>query len=91
MLVGRFSKAEDKNGLCGSTNANGNDPKSCLGRVFHFKIGRFVVQKDVHSANARPYLKLKTRPRFFLHSFSLSMSIEKHWTCTEQVKASAFH
>ncbi len=27
----------------GSVKANGREPKSCLGRVFHFKIGSFVV------------------------------------------------
>ena len=27
----------------GSTKANGREPKSCLGRVFNFKLGCFVM------------------------------------------------
>jgi hypothetical protein len=27
----------------GSTKANGREPKSCLGRVFNFKLGHFVM------------------------------------------------
>jgi hypothetical protein len=33
-------------GLChkpGSAKANGKEPKSCLGRVFNFKLGPFVM------------------------------------------------
>ncbi len=44
----------------GRAEANGKESKSCLDRVFHFKFARFVPQKEVHSANARPHIKLKT-------------------------------
>jgi len=27
----------------GSAKANGREPKSCLGRVFNFKVGHFVM------------------------------------------------
>jgi hypothetical protein len=43
----------------GSAKANGREPKSCLGRVFNFKLDSFADTKD-----ACGYLKLKTRPRF---------------------------
>jgi hypothetical protein len=29
--------------LAGSAKANGREPKSCLGRVFNFKLGHFVL------------------------------------------------
>ncbi len=32
-----------------STNANGREPKSCLGRVFNFKLGCFVMCMQLHS------------------------------------------
>jgi hypothetical protein len=45
--------------------ANGREPKSCLGRVFNFKLGLI---------HARLSLELKTRPRFRPVSLSLSMA-----------------
>jgi hypothetical protein len=45
----------------GSAKASGRVPKSCLGWVFHFKLGSFSVTKEVDGANARPCLKLKTQ------------------------------
>jgi hypothetical protein len=47
-----------------SATADGREPKSCLGRVFQIKLDSFAVVKKVHGSNKRPYLKLKTRPRF---------------------------
>ncbi len=38
--------------------ANRWEPKSCLGWVFHFKLGRVSVMDKVHGANAQPCLKL---------------------------------
>ncbi len=56
-MVGAFGS-----GRIGSAKANGRELKGCLGRVFHFKLGCTVLLKEVHGANARPYLVLKTRP-----------------------------
>jgi len=56
-----------------SAAANGREPKSCLGHVFNFKIGHFPVMKEVHGANARPYLKLKIWPGFCPASLRLSL------------------
>ncbi len=57
----------------GSMKANGREPKSCLGRVFNFKLGCFVKCTTAWPEQARPSLKLKTWPRFHPHSSSLSM------------------
>ena len=45
--------------LAGSAKANRREPKSCLGRVFKYKLGCF---DDVHVfiyVDAQPHLKLK--------------------------------
>ncbi len=34
------------------------DPKSCFGQIFHFKLGRFSVMKEVHVSNTHPCLNL---------------------------------
>jgi hypothetical protein len=47
-----------------STNPIGRQPKSCLGRVFHFKLASFVVMNKVNDTNERPCLKLKNQQRF---------------------------
>jgi hypothetical protein len=44
----------------GRAEANRKESKSCLDRVFHFKFVRFAPLKEVHSANARPHIKLRT-------------------------------
>jgi hypothetical protein len=56
-----------------SAKANRIEPKSCSGLVLHFKLDSFVVIKEVHGANKRPCLNLKTRPRFCPVSLSLYM------------------
>ena len=33
----------DRHLEAGSAKANGREPKSCLGRVFNFKLGHFVL------------------------------------------------
>jgi hypothetical protein len=48
----------------GSTKANGREPKSCLSRVFNFKLGCIVMYTIAQHIQARPSLELKTRPRF---------------------------
>jgi hypothetical protein len=56
----RYTFAQD----WGSTKTNWRELKTCLGRVFNYKLGCF---DDVHvfiSVEARPQLQLKTRPRF---------------------------
>ncbi len=57
----------------GSARAYGNEPESCLGRVFNFKLDSYAVVKDVHCTHACTYLNLKTWPRFRPVSLSSSM------------------
>jgi hypothetical protein len=57
----------------GSVKANRRGPKSCLGRVFNFKSGCFVICTITWPIKTRPSLKLKTRPRFCPVSLRLSM------------------
>ncbi len=57
----------------GSVKANRREPKSCLGWVFNFKSGCFVICTIAWPIKARPSLELKTRPRFRPVSLSLSM------------------
>jgi hypothetical protein len=38
-----------------SVKANGAWPKSCFGRVFKLKLGRFVVKHLLHEAYTREY------------------------------------
>ncbi len=50
--------------------------KSCLGQIFHFKLGCFSVMVRTHTHD---WMKLKTWPRFCPPSLSLSMAnINKH-------------
>ncbi len=57
----------------GSVKANGRKAKSCLCRVFNFKLGYFVMPALARHIQACPSQELKTRPRFCLVSLSLSM------------------
>ncbi len=51
--------------LCpGSAKANGREPKTYLGRVFNYKLGRFNDVNVFVYVDARPHLQLKTQPRF---------------------------
>ncbi len=56
----------------GSTKAKWREPKSCLGRVFNFELGCFVMYAIARHIQARPSLELKTRPRFHPVTRSLS-------------------
>ncbi len=58
----------------GSAKANGREPKSCLGRVFNFKLGCFVMCVIAWPTQAQLSLELKTWPRFRPVSLSLSMT-----------------
>ncbi len=49
----------------------GENPKSCLGRVFNFKLGRLQNVYNSYPIQTRPRLDLKTQPKF--RSVSLSM------------------
>jgi hypothetical protein len=42
--------------------SNNEEPKSCFGQVFNFKIGCFVVKRVLHGIHTCPYLELKTQP-----------------------------
>jgi hypothetical protein len=44
----------------GSAKANGREPKSCLGRVFNFKLGCFVICTIAWPIQAPPSLEFKT-------------------------------
>ncbi len=66
-----------------SAKANGRERKSCLGRVFNFKLGCFVMCTITWLIQARPSLELKTWPRFPPVSISLSMEYKKgKYHCT---------
>ncbi len=56
--------------------ANGREPKSCLGLVFKFKLGRFLMYAIVWHVQACLSLELETRPSFCPVSLSLSMLLE---------------
>ena len=55
--------------------SNGREPKSCLGQVFNFKLGCFVMCTIAWSTQAQPSLMLKTQPRFCPVSLTLSMQL----------------
>ncbi len=61
------------NGTWGSAKANGREPKNCLGLVFNFKLGCFVMCTIALPIQEQPNLELITRPRFCPVSLSLSM------------------
>jgi hypothetical protein len=44
----------------GRAKANGREPKSCLGRVFNFKLGCFDMWSIAWYRQGRPDLELKT-------------------------------
>ncbi len=60
--------------LIGSGNAKAKwrEPKSCLGRVFNFELGCFVVYPIARHIQAPLSLDLKTRPKFHPVTRSLS-------------------
>ncbi len=57
-----------------SAKANGREHKSCLGRVFNFKLGCFVMCTIGWHIQARPSQEWKTWPRFHPVSLSLPMT-----------------
>jgi hypothetical protein len=59
----------------GSVKANGREPISCLGRVFIFKLGCFVMCTIAWPIQVWASLQWKTRPRF--RPVSLRLSIIK--------------
>jgi hypothetical protein len=65
-------------GKAGSVKVNGREPKSCLARVFNFKLGCFVMCTIARPIHAWPSLELKTRLRFSPIRLSLSMSKVKN-------------
>jgi hypothetical protein len=60
----RWESKSNIAGLVRDTKAYGREPKSCLGRVFDFKLSSFVVLLEVLVVHKHPNLMLKTRPRF---------------------------
>jgi len=60
----------------GSTKANGREPKSCLYRVFNYKLGCFDKLHKKCIAWKCPLLELKTRPKFSPDDLSLSKGTE---------------
>ncbi len=48
--------------------SNGMETRSCLGRVFNFKLDSFVSKQFKCTAYAQPPLELKTRPGFVLYA-----------------------
>jgi hypothetical protein len=56
-----------------SAISNGREPRSCLGRIFNFKLGCTALLHNF-MARIQPLLELKTRPRFCPVSLSSSMS-----------------
>ncbi len=53
----------------GSIKDTGREIKSCLGRVFHFKLGSFVVIKEVQGKMHRQILSRKLSPGFVLLAY----------------------
>jgi hypothetical protein len=51
----------------------GENLKSCLGRVFHFKLGSFASKQQKWLGYIQQLLELKTWPRFYSVNWSLSM------------------
>ncbi len=69
------SKETDKP-PAGSALSNGREPRSCLGRVFNFKLDRFASLHNKCMAHIQPLLKLKTWPRFVLLKFVHASGIQ---------------
>ncbi len=59
----------------GSAISKGREPRSCLGWVFNFKLGRFTWKHHKCAACKWPLLKLKPRPRFRPVSRSFAMHL----------------
>jgi hypothetical protein len=53
--------------------ANGREPKSCMGGVFHFKLGCLDMCTIAWPVQVQTSLEWKTRPKFCPVSLSLSM------------------
>ncbi len=63
MSVKRLSAKRPGNKLMvtmGRAKANGREPKSCLGQIFNFKLGHFVIHAIARHVQACPSLQLKT-------------------------------
>jgi hypothetical protein len=58
----------------GSAKASRREPKTCLARVFNFKLDSFGDVKYVPGTHACTHLKLKTRPRFRPVGLGLSVA-----------------
>jgi len=58
----------------GTAKPNGRKYKCCLGQVFHSKLSFFAFMKEKHGTYAHLRLNLKSQPRFFYASFSLSVN-----------------
>ncbi len=58
MIKLKFYEIYLPNDAVQSAKANWREPKSCLGRVFNFKLDSFASYQ-----HKRPLLELKTRPR----------------------------
>jgi hypothetical protein len=48
----------------GIVKAKGREPKTCLGRVFNYKLGSYDYVHVLTYVDARPHLWLKTQPWF---------------------------
>jgi hypothetical protein len=58
----------------GAQHITGDNPKSCLGRVFNFKLGCFAQQQHESTRYPQPLLELNTRSRLGQLGWSLYMS-----------------
>jgi hypothetical protein len=67
-----------------SAKANGRKPKSCLGGVFNFKLGCFVMCTIAWPIQVLPSLQWKTQPRFRPVSLSLSMVFDSGYNSSRQ-------
>jgi hypothetical protein len=61
----------------GSAVSNGRKTKSCLGQVFHSRLGSFAALCSKCFSYKQPLLELKTRPKFSPVSSSLSVEMVK--------------
>ncbi len=61
-----LTKSAYKSNEPGSSITNGREPRSCLGQVFKFTLGRSVSEKCNCRACTRPLLELKLDPGFVL-------------------------
>jgi hypothetical protein len=55
---------KDTNCWVGSVTSNERELRSCLGQVFNFKLGSFVLKQGNCIAPTQSLLELKTQPRF---------------------------